>query len=167
MCDAAPGSGLQAFGAYYRGDRAAAVAIDQHDFLNNPTCHYLGKPVPPPPPPCVNFAGAWISNPASKQPVDLAQTDCAGSFTDTDAPGTVVTFTAHQAVLTTSKNFFGGLIGTLEHVTGGANPNTDVITWSDGANWTRTCSNFAGILDLGLILILTCIADRSDGPTGC
>lgn len=132
----------QAFGAYYRGDRAAAVAIDQHDFLNNPTCHYLGKPVPPLPPPCVSFVGAWVSNPASKQPVEVSQTGCTGSFTP--SPGVDVTFNAHQAVLTTSKNFFGGLTGTLEHVSGGTNPNSDMIAWSNGANWTRTCSNFAG-----------------------
>jgi len=51
----------------------------------------------------------------------------------------VVTFSAHQAVLTTSKNFFGGLTGTLEHGT-----DSEVVAWSNGANWTRACSNFAG-----------------------
>merc|ERR1711957_415690 len=37
----------QAFGAYYRGDRVAAVAVDEHSFFDNPGCFYLGQPVPP------------------------------------------------------------------------------------------------------------------------
>ena len=35
----------EAFGAYYHGDTVAAVAIDKHDFFDNPSCHYLGAPV--------------------------------------------------------------------------------------------------------------------------
>lgn len=35
----------QAFSAFYAGDRAASVAIDAHQLLDNPTCHYLGRPV--------------------------------------------------------------------------------------------------------------------------
>ena len=36
----------QAFGLYYKGDKNASIAIDQHDFFDNPTCIYLGKPAP-------------------------------------------------------------------------------------------------------------------------
>ena len=67
----------QAFGAFYRGDRAASVAIDKSAFFNNPHCIYLGKPAPtppaptpPPPPPgsCVSVAGMWFDPHWGKDP---------------------------------------------------------------------------------------------------
>eukprot|EP00936_MAST-01D_sp_MAST-1D-sp1_P002677 g2677.t1 len=41
----------EAFGAYYRGDKGAAIAIDSYAFLDNPTCFYRGAPIPPVPTP--------------------------------------------------------------------------------------------------------------------
>jgi hypothetical protein len=75
--------------------------VDQNNFLNNPSCHYLGKPKPPPPPPCVSFAGAWVSGDSASngKPVEVSQ-----------------------------------MHGT----------DSEVVAWSNGANWTRACSNFAG-----------------------
>ena len=37
----------EAFGAYYRGDKGAAIALDSYAFLDNPTCFYRGAPIPP------------------------------------------------------------------------------------------------------------------------
>jgi hypothetical protein len=132
----------QAFGAYYRGDKAAAAAIDQHTFFDNPTCHYLGKPVPgpappptPPPPNCSNFRGAW-SDTAATVSLQVTQTVCAGTYTE---KGVTVAFTAQGDTITTAKSDHGGRTGELKPTSTG-----DAITWSDGDAWERPCASFAG-----------------------
>lgn len=123
----------QAFGAYYRGDTAAAVAIDQHTYFDNPTCHYLGKPVPP----CTDFSGPWSSDEKGQtKPVELQQTGCSGTFT---VGGAIITYTAGTSTITTDKADNGGRTGTLK-----AGTLVDTITWSDGAVWDRQCADFSG-----------------------
>merc|ERR1711957_379470 len=119
----------QAFGAYYRGDRVAAVAVDEHHFFDNPGCFYLGQPVPPapPPPPCFVFAGDWINDKST--PVHFSQDGCSGSFGES-------TFSVQTDVITTSNDFHGGLTG---HLILGL--PRDVIHWSNGATWERNHSD--------------------------
>jgi len=131
----------QAFGAYYRGDIAASIAIDHYAFFDNPSCHYLGKPappMPPPPPPCEDFSGHWYDNTSSLfAPLAVKQTGCTGSFADTEGGHS---FTAKGDTMTTSKDFKGGITGVLRP---GA-PGQDALLWSNGAMWERNCSDFAG-----------------------
>jgi hypothetical protein len=137
----------QAFGAYYRGDTAAAVAVDKHPFFNNPTCIYLGHPAPEPPPPptppppnCSDFSGPWVDPPSQPTPLELTQSECSGSYVD--GSGATVTFVAagkNPATITTSKADHGGRTGVMKSSSSG-----DTITWSDGDTWQRSCANFEG-----------------------
>merc|ERR1712216_404028 len=117
----------QAFSAYYSGDRAASIAVDQHQFFDNPSCIYLGKPAPPPSPPedCADFSGDWIDSPHWFTPVTFIQRGCSGSW-----PGH--TYIVQGNKMVTSKDFHGGLTGTL--VKGSSQ---DTIEWSNGAQWER------------------------------
>jgi len=122
----------QAFGAYYRGDRVAAVAVDENSFFDNPGCFYLGQPVPPAPPPpspicgdCCDFTGDWVDDPTWLTPKHFSQDGCNGSFEK-------VNFSVQGDVMTTSNNFHGGLTAQLFF----GFPR-DEIHWSNGYTWER------------------------------
>ena len=142
----------QAFGAYYKGDRGAAFAIDKNTFFDNPTCVFQGHPVnplPPPPPPspppstvCANYNGTWVDNSsAGFQPVSFVQNECAGSFGRSGQPS-LGTFTVSvtTGLMSTSKSFHGGLTGKIEAGVG----LSDALVWSNKVVWTRNCTSFAG-----------------------
>lgn len=129
----------EAFGAYYRGDAAAAVALDTHAFFDNPSCVYLGHPAPAPPPPappCGYFAGNW-SDRATQTAVRVMQEQCDGTFDD----GGVHTFTAKSDTITASTDFHGGITGQLQTST---TAMRDVVAWANGDAWYRNCSDFGG-----------------------
>lgn len=134
----------EAFGAYYRGDTGAAVAVDGFAFLDNPSCFYRGAPVPPapspPPPPsaeCAYFGGGWIDNSSWFTPVHFTQSGCSGTW-----PGH--TYSVNGTVLTADKAFFNGLSGELRLATGRPGDTLDVIQWANADRWERNCSDFSG-----------------------
>jgi len=58
----------------------------------------------------------------------FTQTGCSGAVT----AGAAFTFTVSGDVLTASKSFYNGLVGSLEQ----SDP-TDLIKWANGADWYR------------------------------
>jgi hypothetical protein len=149
----------QAFGAWYRGDKAAGVAVDGHAFFDNPSCVYLGKPAPPPPAPptpapayCEYFGGGWIDNTSWFTPVQFTQADavttadglvgatgvgCRGSFASN-------TYSVNAGTLQADPSFHGGLTGVLQVGTGLPGDTADVLEWSNGIRWERNCSDVGG-----------------------
>merc|ERR1712194_164546 len=116
------------------GDAGAAVAIDSFRFFDNPSCQYLGKPAPPAPTPptppappgsCSDFSGDWIDNPHWFTPEHFTQSNCVGSFR-----GGKTTYTVAGSKITTSKEFYNGLTGVLNH-----EAKQDAISWANGARW--------------------------------
>ena len=134
----------QAFGAFYRGDKGAAVAIDGYGFFDNPSCFYRGGPAPPPPTPptppppptpCSDFSGHFRDTrwtPSASDAV-FTQSGCAGSFTPGEGSTSACAFTVRGDVITTCPSFYNSLQGTLS-----AGASEDTITWANKDTWERS-----------------------------
>jgi hypothetical protein len=140
----------QAFGAWWKGE--AVVAIDDHNFFDNPTCVYLGhpKPIKPPTPGgackptaagCCDFSGTWYNHPTPgpvQQWHNFTQSACTVTFPwgkRNACPGGKVTGTVSGDTMDfPCTAFYGGKMkGKLEP----AKPY-DLLKFSNGAAWYRT-----------------------------
>jgi hypothetical protein len=136
----------QAFGAWWKGE--AVVAIDDHNFFDNPTCVYLGhpKPIKPPTPGgackptaagCCDFSGTWYNHPTPgpvQQWHNFTQSACTVTFPWKHCPGGAMQGTASGDTLDFPCTAFydGKLKGILEP----AKPY-DLLKFSNGAAWYR------------------------------